>query len=83
MYVQDADFTDGDFVSDKVEVDLNVLRALVLDQIGGHVHCTHIVAINKSGPSQRGVQLQEQLSKPGSLCNTVSNCPIFRFSTGT
>jgi hypothetical protein len=31
---------------------------------------------------QRGVQFQGLLAKPTSLCNAISNNPIFYFSTG-
>ena len=71
--MQDADFTDGDFVSNKVQVDLNVLCALMRDRIGRHVDGTHVVTVYEGGASQKRVQLQEQLTEPGGLDNTISN----------
>jgi hypothetical protein len=46
--VQDADITDGNMFSDEVEVDLDMLRALVLNGVVGEVDGTDIVAVDES-----------------------------------
>jgi hypothetical protein len=46
--MQDADITDGNAFSDEVEVDLDMLHTLVLNEIGGELDSTAIVAVDES-----------------------------------
>jgi hypothetical protein len=46
--MQDADITDGNTFLDKVEVDLNMLCALVLNGVGGEVDGTNVVTVDES-----------------------------------
>jgi hypothetical protein len=46
--VQDADITDGSAFPNKVEVDLNMLRMLVLNGVGGVVDDANIITVDKS-----------------------------------
>jgi hypothetical protein len=46
--MQDADITDGNTFPDKVEVDLNMLCALVLNGVGGEVDGTNVVTVDES-----------------------------------
>ena len=79
--MQDSNVTDGDSLSDEVEVNLNVLGTLVLYRVGGHVDCTDIVAIYQCGVPQGGMQLLEKLAQPGGLCNSIGHCAILGFCT--
>jgi hypothetical protein len=45
--VQDADITDGHTFPHKVEVDLNMLRTLVLNEVDGEVDGADVVTVNK------------------------------------
>jgi hypothetical protein len=45
--VQDADITDGHTFPHKVEVDLNMLRTLVLNEVGREVDGADVVTVNK------------------------------------
>jgi hypothetical protein len=45
--VQNANFPNGDLVTDEVEINLNMLRALMLNWVGCQVHDTNIVAVDK------------------------------------
>jgi hypothetical protein len=56
--------SDDDPLANKVEIELNMLRALMLDGVGGQVHGADVVTIDKSAPRQWTVQLLEQLTKP-------------------
>ena len=47
-----------------------MLRALVLNGVG-EVHRTDIVAVDKSAPVKRLVELQDKLAQPGRLSHTV------------
>jgi hypothetical protein len=45
--VQDADITDGNAFPHKVEVDIDMLRALVLNGVGGEVDGTDIITVDE------------------------------------
>jgi hypothetical protein len=48
--VYDTHISNGDALMDKVEVDLNMLGAPMLDWIGGEVDHANVVAVDQSGP---------------------------------
>jgi hypothetical protein len=50
--VQDADITDGHTFPHKVEVDLNMLHALMLNGIGGEVDNIDVVAVDEGALPQ-------------------------------
>jgi hypothetical protein len=53
--VQNANFPNGDLVTDEVEINLNMLCVLVLNWVGRQVDDTDIVTIDKCVVRQRGV----------------------------
>jgi hypothetical protein len=53
--VQNANFPNDDLVTDEVEINLNMFRALMLNWVGRQVNGTDIVAIDKCAVRQRGV----------------------------
>jgi hypothetical protein len=55
-----------------VQVDLHVLRALMLHRIGGEVDRTDVVAVDKAGALEGVVELVEKLTQPGGLYHAVS-----------
>jgi hypothetical protein len=61
--VEDTNVTDGNALTDKVKINLNMLDALVLNWVGGELDDADIVAVDQSGPRQGVVQLHKQLSK--------------------
>jgi hypothetical protein len=65
-----------------VQVDLHVLRALMLHGIGGEVDCTDVVAVDEGGALEGTVELVEELSQPGSLCHAVGHDAVLGLSTG-
>jgi hypothetical protein len=46
--VQDADITDGNAFSDEVEVDLDMLDALMLNGVSGEVDDVDVVIVDES-----------------------------------
>jgi hypothetical protein len=46
-YVQDANITDGHAFPHKVEVNLDMLHALVLNGVGGEVDGTDVVVVDE------------------------------------
>jgi hypothetical protein len=65
-----------------VQVDLHMLRPLVLDGVGGEVDHTDIVAVDQCAPRGQSVQLSEKLSEPGGLSYAISDSMVFRLGTG-
>ena len=55
----------------QVEVDLHVLHALVLHEIGGEVDHADVVLIDECGAREATVELLEQLTEPGRLDHAV------------
>jgi hypothetical protein len=55
--VQDTDITDGHAFPHKVEVDLEMLRALVLNGVGREVDGADVVAVDECALRQWSVEL--------------------------
>jgi hypothetical protein len=53
--MQNVNFPNGDLVTNEMEIDLNMLRALMLNRVGRQVDDTDIVTIDKCAVRQRGV----------------------------
>jgi hypothetical protein len=48
--VEDTNVPDGNALTDKVKINLDMLGVLVLNRIGGEVDDTDVVAVDQSGP---------------------------------
>jgi hypothetical protein len=48
--MENSHILDGDTLVDEVEVKLDMLRALVLYRVGGEVHGTDVVTVDKCAP---------------------------------
>jgi nucleoside-triphosphatase THEP1 len=59
---ENPNITVGDPLADKVQVDLHVLRALVLHGIGGEVDRADVVAVDEAGALEGAVELVEKLA---------------------
>jgi hypothetical protein len=81
--MQDAEITNGNTLADEVEVNLNILRVLMLNRIGGHVDDADVVTIYQSGTVKRSTKLLEELAQPCRFGNPVSHCAILCFSIGS
>jgi hypothetical protein len=44
---RDMNISDGDTLANEVEINLNMLRALMLDGVGGEVDCADVVAVDQ------------------------------------
>jgi hypothetical protein len=56
--VKDTNISNGDVLANEVEVNLDMLRALMLDGVGGEVDDADVVAVDQGAPRQRTVDLQ-------------------------
>ena len=54
--------TDGDSVAHKVQIDLHMLRPLVLDGVGGEINSADVVAVDECALGERAVELHQELS---------------------
>jgi hypothetical protein len=57
--VQNVNFPNGDLVTNEVEINFNMLRILMLNEVERQVDGTDIVVINKYAAEQRGMYLHE------------------------
>jgi hypothetical protein len=48
--VEDTHISNGDALTDELEVDLNMLGTLMLDGIDGEVDHTDVIVVDHSGP---------------------------------
>jgi hypothetical protein len=55
--MHDADIIDGHTFPHKVEVDLNMLHALMLDGVGGAVDDADVIAVDEGAIHQRSEEL--------------------------
>ena len=55
--MENPNIADSDPVAHEVQVDLHVLRPLILNGVGGEVHVADIVAVD-----ERAVELRQELS---------------------
>ena len=58
-HMEDSNLTKSHLFADEVDVNLNVLRALVVDGVGRHVDGTDIVTEDNSGGGQLDVEFLE------------------------
>jgi hypothetical protein len=47
--MENPNLTKGHLFADEVNVDLDVLRSLVVDEVGRHVDCTDVVVEDNNG----------------------------------
>ena len=80
--MKDTNITSGNPLSDEVEVDLDVLGALMLNGVGGHVDGADVVAVDQNSSTKGDVKFLEKLSQPRHLCNSIGDNAILSLSTG-
>jgi hypothetical protein len=79
---ENPNVTGSDTVADEVQVDLHVLRALMLHGIGGELNRADVVAVDEGGALKGTVELVEELSQPGGLCHAVGHGAVLGLSAG-
>ena len=65
-----------------MNVDLDVLRAAMVDGVGSHVDGAHVVAVDNRRTRDRDVEFLEQLMQPAALSHNVGHCTVLCFGTG-
>jgi len=79
---QHPDLSQGNLVADEVNVDLDVLRATMVDRISGHIDGVNIVTVHDGRRGNGRVELLEKLMKPTTLGNGMGNHAVLSLSTG-
>jgi hypothetical protein len=46
--MEDADLTDGNLLSDEMKINLHMLRALMLNGVGGEVQNADVITVDES-----------------------------------
>jgi hypothetical protein len=64
-----------------MQVNLHMLRPLMLNLAGGEVHYADVVTVDERALGERAVKLSQELSEPGRLSHAVSNNPVLCLST--
>ena len=62
--MHEADITNSNTLPHEVKIDLNVLGALMLDRVGGHVDSADVVTIDQRGALRSSMELKEKLTQP-------------------
>ena len=60
--MEDPNIADSDPVANEVQVDLHMLRPLMLNEIGGEIHSANVVAVDECALGKRPVELRQELS---------------------
>jgi hypothetical protein len=69
-------------ITHEVQVNLHMLRSLVLNRVGGHIHGTHILSQIHNGSSRWWMmEFLQELAKPTRLGYVVCNNAIFSLRT--
>jgi hypothetical protein len=78
--MEDTNVPDDNTLENKVEINLNMFVALVLNGVGGEVNSVDIATVDQSGMRQGAMQLHKQLTKPACLCHAVAHSVVLRLS---
>jgi hypothetical protein len=74
--------TDCNLLLDEMKINLHMFRALMLNGVGGEVHDTDVVTLDKSAARWRSLELMPELAQPGDLSHTIGDNTILDFGAG-
>ena len=80
--MENPNIANGNPVANEVQVDLDMLRPLMLNRVGREVYGADVVTVDERALGERAVKLRQELSKPGRLGHAVSDSPVLRLGTG-
>ena len=80
--MENTNFPQSNLLTDEVDVNLDMLRATMMDRVGGHIDRADVVTINKRRRSNGDVELLEKLSDLATLGDGVDDRPVLGLSTG-
>jgi hypothetical protein len=74
--------TNGNLLSDEMKINLHMLRALMLNGVGGEVHGADVVAVDKSTTRWRSLELMQEMAQPSGLSHTIGDGMVLSFDAG-
>lgn len=57
--MKNPNVTEGDLLSNKMEINLYMFCSLMLHWIAGEIYCTDVITIDQSGSARRAVKLEQ------------------------
>ena len=81
--MKNTDLSKRDLLPDKMNVDLYVLGATMLDRVRCHVYSADIVTKNHCGRRKGMMELSKKLAYPTTLSNSMCYGPVLCLGTGT
>jgi hypothetical protein len=80
--VENTNIADKDTLADEVDVDLHMLHALMLHELGGEVDRANVVAVDEGGTREGVVELMKKLTELGNLGHVIGLSVILGLSAG-
>jgi hypothetical protein len=80
--MEDPNLSQSHLLTDEVDVDLDVLRAAMMNWVGCHVDSTNIVSKNNSRRRNRDVKFLEKLPQPAAFGHNMCHGPVLSLSAG-
>jgi hypothetical protein len=77
--MKDVDLTDDNLLSDEMKINRHMLRALMLNGVGGEVHNTDVIAVNESAARWWSLELMQEMAQPGGLSHTIGDGTVLGF----
>jgi len=81
--MKDTNFPQSNLLTDKVDVNLNVLRSSMVNWVSCHIDSTNIVTKDNRSLLERKMKFLKKLTQPTTLSHNVSNCPVLGLGTRT
>jgi hypothetical protein len=80
-HVKNLGLTEHHTITHEMQINLHVLRPLMLNWVRGKIHSTEIVTIHNGSPRGWMMELLQELAKPTRLSDAVRNRTIFSLRT--
>jgi hypothetical protein len=80
--MEDTDLTNDHILSDKMEINLQMFDALMLNGVDGEVHDTDIVTVDKCASRMWALELMEQPTQVGGLRYIVGDDAVLSLCVG-
>jgi hypothetical protein len=81
-HMKDPDLSKRDLLADELNVELDVLRAPVVNRVGSHIDHADIVAIDNRSCSEGNVKFLKKMADPSALGDDMSNRTVLSLSAG-
>jgi hypothetical protein len=80
--VKNSNVTESNLLTNKVNIQLNMLGAAMMNGVGGEVDSEDVIAEDDSDLVNRAGKLREKLTKPRTLSHCIGHSSIFSLSAG-